>query len=267
MQSIHKNKRKKNIFIYIIIIIVVIIINPFNMFGSVRNIIMIPLTPVIQFGFGPGSYISEHVSMIFQIGTLYRDNQDLQNKVQQLEAENASAQDIKNENKILRNTLNLLPRDELDLIGSDVILRDSLGGNQWILVNRGTKEGVTVGMPVIVNENVLVGVVDEADDKTARVRLITHPDSTVNIVSARTGAEAIAYGKHGLSVVVEDIKKDSDVVDGDVFITSDIGNTFSRGISVGTVQNITISADNLFQKAHMLPIASLDDLRFVFIVK
>ncbi|MEN8252740.1 MAG: hypothetical protein ABFQ53_04140, partial [Patescibacteria group bacterium] len=124
MQSIHKNKRKKNIFIYITIIVVVIIANPFNLLDSVRNWTMKPVDSLMQIGFKSGSYLSDHFGMIANIGNLYFENQDLNNQIQQLKAEAVSVQDIENENEKLRKEVGLLPRKDFDLIGAQVILRD-----------------------------------------------------------------------------------------------------------------------------------------------
>ncbi|XLQ20735.1 MAG: rod shape-determining protein MreC [Candidatus Moraniibacteriota bacterium] len=267
MQIVHKAKRKKRIFIYVAVAIVLIIINPFNIFNSIRNIIMIPATPILKIGFGPGSFVQDKTKMIFNIGSLYKENEQLNNQVIQLKSEVEFLSDIKNENEILRNSVNLLPKNNQELIGADVVLRDPVGGNQWIMINRGSEDGVRNGTAVIVNDNVFVGVIDEVDKNSSRVRLMTHPDSSVNVASSRTGSEAIARGRHGLSLTVEDIKKNDDVKNGDMFITSNIGNSFPRGLSVGNVQNITTSEDNLFQTASINPLVELDDLRFVFIIK
>jgi rod shape-determining protein MreC len=267
MQVLHKKKQNKKIIIYIVLFVILIIINPFNVFGFVRNIVMIPLTPVTRQGSIVGIYISDKLGMIFNIGTLYQNNQNLENKVRQLEAENALLMDVSNENDELRSSLELLPRDEFKFIGGDVILRDSLGGNQWVMLNRGKRDGVAIGKAVVVGENVLVGIVDEVNDTTARVQLITHPESAINVVTARTGAQAIVLGLHGLSVTVEDIKMDDDVINGDMFVTSDIGNSFPRGLSVGIVQNITPSTDKLFQNATIIPSVSLDRIQHLFVIK
>ncbi|MEA3323069.1 MAG: rod shape-determining protein MreC [Patescibacteria group bacterium] len=267
MQSLHKNKKKKKIFIYIIIIILLIVINPFNIFGFVRSIIMVPLEPLTEMGFGTGSRFSDQVHIIFSIGTLYRQNQELHSKVRQLESENAYLIDVKNENETLRKSVNLLPQEKFELMGAEVVLRNPVGGDHWIVINRGKVDGVEIGNSVIVDEGVFVGHIDEVDHATARVQLVTNPESIVNVVTARSGAQAIAYGNHGISIAVEDIKKDDDVIEGDMFITSDVGNKYTRGFSVGRVQNITTAKNNLFQTANVLPLVALDKLRFVFVVK
>ncbi len=267
MQTIYKKKRNRTIVIYSIIFVIFIIVNPFNIFGFIRNIIIIPFNPIVHKGSALGMYISDKIDMISSIGTLYRDNQNLVEKVQELEAKNAILTDVKNENDKLRKELKLLPKDKFKFIGGDVILRDSLGGNQWIEINRGKNDGVTVGKAVVVDKSVLVGVVDKVDATTSRIRLITNPESIINVVTARTGAQAIILGLHGLSISAEDIKMDDDVVNGDVFVTSDIGNSFPRGLTVGVVQDITSSTDQLFRNAKILPSASLDDLQYVFVIE
>jgi len=267
MQPLHQRKKRKKIIIYIIVIIGLIVINPFNIFGAVRSAIMVPLAPLSAAGFGVGSYFSERTKMLFSIGTLYKQNQELQSKVRQLESQNAYLTDIKNENKTLRETVNLLPREEFELLGAEVVLHNPTGGEQWIVINRGKKDSLEVGDAVIVDERVLIGHIDEVDHTTARVQLITNPQSVVNVVSARTQAKAIAYGNHGLSLNVEDIEKDADVVEGDIFITSDVGGKYPKGLSVGKVQQISVAQDNLFQTANVLPLVNLGELQFVFVVK
>ncbi len=267
MYVFYNKKQNKNIVIFTVVFITLMVINPFGMFDIVRNIIMIPFTPIAQQGSAVGTYIFNKIDMVSSIGILYSNNQDLENKVRELKAENAKLSDVKNENNKLRNILELLPRDKFKFIGGDVILRDSLGGNQWIMINKGQKDGIIIGKAVVVDKNILVGVIDKVNKTTARIQLLTHPNSLINAVSARTGAQGIIVGVHGLSLKVEDINVKDDVVNGDTFVTSDIGNSFPRGLSIGTVQNIALSKDQLFKTATILPSVALDKLQYVFVIK
>ncbi len=267
MHSFHKDKTKKRFLFAIVILLIFILINPFGIFDFVRAVTLVPLTSLARAGFGSGSYVSERIAMFANIGNLYRENQELAKQLREYKSYKAQLSDIRNENEQLRKELALLPRTHYALVGAEVVLRDPVGGDQWIMVNRGKKDGIEDGMAVIVDGGILIGVIDEINHATSRVRLITHPDSVVNVATERTGAEAIAYGKHGLSVVAEDIKKDDDVREGDVFVTSHIGDNFPRGLSVGTAHDIVPSSDNLFKTAQIIPLAPLHDLHFVFIIK
>lgn len=266
MQSLHKNKKSKKIGIYIVLILLMIIADPYHLVTKVRSGLMIVLSPLSRVGYGIGSKYDAFVHMSMEIGDLYEQNQKLQEEHRQLEARNAQCGDVEKENEILRSELKLLPRKEHVLVGADIIMRDSLGGNQWIMINKGRKDGVTEDMAVIVGEHIFVGYIDMVDDHTSRVRFLTHPDSVINVVGEKSGAEAIMRGNHGLSATIEDIKKNDHVENGEMFITSAIGTQFPRGLSVGRVQNITISEDQLFQQANVTPIVSFDDIRVVFIV-
>lgn len=268
MQSIHAHRRKKNKYIYIIIIIVALtIINPFNFLGSARSVFSVVFSPLSSVGHGISLYVRDSLGMVVDMGSLYEKNQELEQEIARLRAENATLADIKKENDLLRSDLALLPKDKHELIGAEVVLRDSLGGDQWIMIDKGSHHDVERDMAVIVGDSIFVGYIDDVDIATARVRLLTHPDSVVNVVSVEGGAEAISHGHHGLSVIVEDIKKDDQVKNGDMFVTSQIGNKLPRGLSVGTAQNISSSPDQLFQSAHIAPLTSLGDIRFVFVVK
>lgn len=267
MQSLHREKKAKKIGVSVVVIFFLIVANPFGITTKIRSGVGVVLSPLAQIGYGVGTKYIELVHMLRDIGRLYDENQELLESVKNLEARSAYYMDVETENQMLRNELNLLPRSTYELIGADVIMRDALGGNQWVMINRGKDAGVEENMAVIVGESVFIGYVDTVDLHTARVRLITHPESVVNLVGEKNGAEAIMRGNHGLSAAVEDIKKDDVVENGEMFITSSIGTRFPRGLVVGRAQNISLSDDQLFQRASIMPLAVLDELRMVFVVK
>ena len=267
MQSLHRTNYSKRIIIFIIGMMVVVWIDPFGVTQYARNIISIVTRPVMSGGFAVGDRAYGIWDLVFGIGTLHEENQVLQQRVQKLESDAALLQDVKKENEELRTLLDIAPRDTYTLIGAETILRDSLGGNQWIMIDKGRADGVAENMTVIVNDGVYVGRVSSVDEHTAQVQLLTHPEHVVNVTGIQGGAEAIMRGNHGLSAVVEDIKKDIRVEDGESFITSQIGNKTTRGFLVGTIHNVATSPDALFQTGNIVPAAALDRLHIVFIVK
>lgn len=267
MQAIHIKKRAKNRYFFIAAIVIIIFINPFNLFGFVHSGFSVIFAPVSIFAQNVGTFAHSSFGMVFHVGDLHADNQRLTQEMRQLVAQNAMLGDLENENAQLRNELDLLPREKFDLVGAEVVLRDAIGGDQWIMINKGSHDGIAKDMAVIIDEGIFVGYIDNVDASSSRVRLLTHPESVVNVVDVENNAEAIARGHHGLSLLVEDIEKDDRVENGDMFVTSQIGNRFPRGLSVGTAQNVQLSDDQLFQGAHIMPLAPLGDVRFVFVIK
>jgi rod shape-determining protein MreC len=268
MDVVHKRKRKKNVYYFVIVIVVVIlIVNPFNIVGFLRSFTAEMIMPLKNSGQSFGRTINSSFSVFFNIRDVSDQNQELLQKNQELESQVAQIQDLKRENDHLRNEIGLLPRDAYEIISTEVVIRDNVGGNHWVMVNKGTRDGVEENMAAIVGESVFVGYVDMVDHDVSRIRLLTHPDSVITVVDAKSGAEAVARGRHGLSIIVEDIKKGAEVNNGNMFITSQVGNRFPRGLSVGTGQNISLSEDGLFQSANIIPAADLDSLHFVSIIK
>lgn len=266
MQSLHRANYVKRFVIIVLIIACVIWINPLGAVGHVRSVVLVAMGPIMERGYDVGEWFGGVWDMVFTIGSLHEQNQILSNRIRELEANAALMQEIVRENDELRTLMRIVPREKYTLIGAEVIMRDSLGGNQWVMIDRGRDDGVREDMTVIVNDGVYVGRISGVDAHTAHVQLMTHPEHTVNVVGAQGGAEAIMRGNHGLSAVVEDIKKDARVTNGESFLTSHIGNRTVRGFLAGTIHNVATSPDALFQTGNLVPAVDLGTIHMVFVV-
>lgn len=72
-----------------------------------------------------------------------------------------------------------------DLVRAYITGRNVGAGSSTLNIDKGTADGVIPGMPVIAGENHIVGRVLSAGPKTALVRLITDPNSTVQAMIVR----------------------------------------------------------------------------------
>ncbi len=110
---------------------------------------------------------------------------------------------------------------------------------RYATISAGREQGVTVGMPVR-SATGLVGRVLEANRSTARVLLVTDPESVVPVRRARDGLAAFASGQGDgtlqlrlLSLGINPLKP------GDVFVTSGSGGLYHPGTAVAVVAQIT----------------------------
>jgi rod shape-determining protein MreC len=267
MQQVHKKNKRFTIMAIIVISSLFIFVNPYNFFSPIRSGLHIIFSPFIEIGYIGGYQSREFLETITSIGSLSQQNQELYKQNITLQSEIDELKSVQVENEILRKQLGILPQKEINLIGAEVIMRDILGNNDWIKINRGRKDGIQKDDMVVVGDKNLVGIVEEVFYDQATVNLITHPNSVINVVTVETGVEAIAQGKYGTSIIVEKINQDAEVEEGMTFITSQISGKFLRGFTVGVVQNIYTTQDGLFKNARITPLVDLENLRFVFVVK
>ncbi len=239
--------------------------SPFIAFSmrTVFGAIAFPLQNVTAF---VSYHIGQAGSFFSSIGTLKQENERLLEENANLKAGNANLADQSRENELLRKEMQLAPRDRFNLLSAEVIGRDSASSGGAILINKGTSSGVGNGMAVIVGSGVLIGRVVEVTPFSARVLLISDSASAINAVAGTHEARGVVRGEYGLGLVLDMVLRSDTIASGDEVITSGLGGDIPRGLLIGTVSSIELSADQLFQRATLASPIHLDRVRFVSVV-
>ncbi len=201
------------------------------------------------------------------IGDLKQENDSLLQENTRLTAENAKWQAVSQENDELRKNVDLLPRQTFDLQAAEVIGRDAAGLGNWLTLDQGSLQDIRVGMPVIVYGGILVGRVTAVFPKSARVMLLTHPESAVSAVTVEGGAQGIAKGEYGLGLLFDMVLQDAPLSSSDRLVTSGLGGELPKNLLIGTLQGVRFSPDHLYKQAAVISPLSFDSLRYVFIIK
>ena len=106
-----------------------------------------------------------------------------------------------------------------------------------ITIGAGRADGVVRNMPVTVPEG-LVGIVTDAGERSASVRLLTDPESRIGVTVRGRGGQGIAMGELGEVIRVANYVEAEPVEVGDRVETSSRGGLFPRGILVGRVTEV-----------------------------
>lgn len=150
-------------------------------------------------------------------------------------------------------------------IAGTVIGREISPFMQYIIIDRGTNQGVRYGMPVVTQQG-LVGRVDAVIAGAARVKLITDSTSVVNIRLQSAEIEAQLLGSLTGDVTLDMIPLDVAVEPGDVVLTSGLGGNFPPNVFVGQVLSTQIDENALFQTATVQPIVPFETISAVLVV-
>jgi rod shape-determining protein MreC len=244
-----------------------IFFNPAKFFDPVRMIFLDIVSPFQKISYLASLKIENSREFIFSIGQLKKENEDLLRENQKLLAENSKLADTQRQNDILKEQLDLLPRNKYKLESAYVVGQDPNGSGNWLEISKGSDNGIAEGMPVIISEGFLVGKIGEVQSNSAQVILITNPKSLVNVMSSETGAKGIVRGEFGLGIIFDMILQTDTVNVGDAVITSGISNSVPRGIFIGNVQEMKMSPDRLFQQAIVVSPVQFSKLEVVSVIK
>ena len=247
--------------------ILLLAINPVGIANPVRGFVMELLFPFqkVAYSFSIGT---EGVKdFIGSIGQLKKENEVLFKNNQDLLAENANLKDLQNENAMLRSQLDLLPRNKFDLASATIVSQDPNGLGNWMVIDKGSNDGIRPGMPVIFSKGILIGKVQDVYPNGASVMLLTNPRSTINVITTASEAKGVVRGEYGLGLILDMILQTDTIQAGDNVVTSGIGGDMPKGLLVGTLQDVHPSDDHLFQQATINGPLQVSKLQIVFVIR
>lgn len=244
-----------------------VFLNPKGFFNPVRGVFLTLFLPFQKISYEASRKIGETVSFLSSISDIRNDNAKLSKENNFLAAEVARLRQMENENVILREQLDLLPRDKFSLVGGFVIGQDPQGSESWIIIDKGEKDGISPGMAVIVGGGILVGKIEEVYPRSSKINLLASSNSFVNVTDSETGARGIVRGEYGLGLVMDMVTQSDVLNEGDTVITSGLGGNIPRGLLVGKIKEVKVSEDRLFQRAVVVSRIKYSKLDVVFVIK
>lgn len=191
---------------------------------------------------------------------------ELESTIAQLQVEIVSLREIQQDYDRLAQVADYLSENtDQALVTADVIARDTSSYLRWVIINRGARDGIRVGNPV-VNELGLVGQVEEIAANAAWVRLAIDPGSAVNAFTQKTRAEGTVIGllQGGMQMTL--IPQESLVEVGDMVLTSGLGGLFPANIVIGQITSVRKQQAELFQTAEIRSIVKFDELDIVSVI-
>ncbi|GAB4570779.1 MAG: hypothetical protein Kow0077_05760 [Anaerolineae bacterium] len=192
-------------------------------------------------------------------------NRDLEAALAAFQAEVVELREIRHDYDRIAALLEYTrSRQNEEYVVADVIGRDISAFTRVVFINRGARDGLTEGMPV-VTENGLVGRVIRVSANASQVLLITDPNSAVNARMLNSRAEGSVIGQSsGLRMTYIDLNAVIQV--GDTVITSGLGGNFPEGIIIGQVTSIRQFEFELFQEAEVRSLNDFERLETVLVI-
>ena len=171
----------------------------------------------------------------------------------------------------LRADLGTTHIDDHRPIPAGIIGHSSAGITPAFVISRGTAQGVSVGDPVVVLDNVLVGVVQEARDESATVYTLLHPEVSLPAETVPTDQDVLP-GRGLLSnsfqsaLFLETIPRDVQISEGLSVVTAADESGMPYGLLIGKIESIDSQEYDAYQQARIVPPITYSDLSAVTVL-
>jgi len=171
--------------------------------------------------------LKEHIN-------LYKNYQNLKNKINILESKKFETNYLIAENKRLRKLI-----DEYIINSDELVAKVLLDKNspflRSIIVNKGSKDDVELGMAVLDNVY-LVGKIVEVNYSTSRALLVSDLNSKIPVTIEPGNVQSILSGTGKYFGKIQYFKEDLELNESNVVYTSGSGGIFKAGIPIGEIK-------------------------------
>ena len=166
------------------------------------------------------------------INNLKQENKELKQEIEELNKSLSELGIIKAENKTLREYANLSDEyTNYQTVPAYIIDRDFSNLSSTIVINVGTRDGVTANMAV-VSEDGVVGHIISATENTSKVQPIIDSSSSVSAIMSISRDNIIVKGEIESNSILKAtyISTDADLVLNDDVETSGLRRNISKGL-------------------------------------
>lgn len=221
----------------------------------------------------PINAINRFFSNVNTLQDTFEENQRLKQEIDQIAEIQAEISTLKADNERLKEELDLQATltDFTYLTGS-VIARNPDMWIDQVIIDRGSSDGLEIGMSVMSN-NGLAGRVTDVNPTSSKVTLLTTTDDTAVLTSAEIILEdetifgvINGYDTNRNQLIMDQIIAESDIELGTDVVTSGMGGLVPRGLLVGTVAEVALDSHGLGQRVFIEPATNFKDIRYVTII-
>ncbi len=231
---------------------------------SVLGFMLSPLQYVVDLparaGFVASDRFTTRQNLMHNNETLSAERVLLHGKLQKFNA-------LEQENIRLRQLLKTATRFEQEqFLIAELLSVDLDPYKQRIMVNKGSRDGVFVGQPLLDTQGVM-GQIMHVTPLSSTAILISDPSHAIPVKIDRNGLRTLAVGTGGPErLELQYIPTNSDIEVGDIVSTSGLGQRYPANYPVARITHIERPSGKPFAIVDAQPLALLDRSREVLLV-
>ncbi len=233
---------------------------------SAEGLAATPLYFVSDFFSDASEQLNDAVEDLQQIQTLRERNAELEEALARSQAELVRLREIESDYRRIAALVDYTNAfDTQETVTAEVIGYDPNALLRTIIINVGSRNGITTDMPVVTQQG-LIGRVIKVTDNASQVLLIIDPNSNVSSRLQTTRAQGTIEGLLAGNLRMRLIPLDADVQVGDIVLTSGLGGNFPADVPIGQITSRRQFESELYQTAEVRSFVDFDRLEFVLVV-
>lgn len=251
---------------FVAISLVLLLLETTGYLSAVAGYLRIPLSAAQSLVTGRVRGIQSAVVTPRERAALRAENEELRQRVAELERRNEELVELQAEYAVLSTLLDYAKENpEYRRVAADVVGWDTSNFVRTLIINRGERDGLGEGMPV-ETERGLVGRLVAVFPHSAQVQLLTDPGSSINARLGASRADGVVQGQLTSHLKMKWIEQDIPVGENELVMTSGVGGNLPPDLVIGRVTRVEQSASELFQEAEVRPAVDSSRLEIVLII-
>lgn len=238
----------------------------YSFFSSIRYYLDTIISPLYYVSNSPKAMIDSMREMSKSRQELLNENANLKIELQSKQSTLLQLNALKKENNDLRVLLGSpLQHDEHKKV-AQVLLADKDPYSYQIILDKGAKDGVFVGQP-IVDEKGILGQIYKVAYQTSRAILVCDYQHAIPVQVLRNSMSMVAVGNGcNNDLLLDYLPNNVDIQVGDVLVTSGLDGRFPRGYPVAVVSSVKLDLHDSTPLISATPTAELKHLRYLLLL-
>lgn len=247
--------------VFLTLCLLVAFLDQRNVLSPVRSVFQFGLSPIVRATYVLKNNFQDALSFI----TFWKSGEarikNLEQKNLELIGKALRVEQLEKENRDLYKQLGTpFPSGHIRL-GANV-----LGVNRFLIVGRGSKDGVRLGQSVVYLDH-FIGKVIRVDEGVSFIQLPTDGEIKIPVKVGATGsAKGVTVGQFHSTIILDQVAQNEEIKVGDYILTSGEDGKILPDLILGRVKKIVSVPTDIFKKAEIEPLMTYDQLDLVFII-
>jgi rod shape-determining protein MreC len=192
------------------------------------------------------------------------ENADLRRQLEAVQVQYQERRALADRARSLEDLLALRDRSNLETVAAEIIAASASPDFRTLTIDKGTTHGIKGDMAVIGSDGV-VGRIVVPSRAAAKVQLLIDRNAAAGALIERSRAQGIALGGGDERLRLEYVSEASDVVVGDVVVTSGIDGIYPKGFTIGRVESVEKNGP-AYRRITVKPAVNFSSLETVLVV-